>query len=173
MLVKLLGCLLILISTSGFGYFKGLEYRKHIDEIQRLKHVIWQLRGEMKYTRLPLDAICRKLQTQTEEPYASWLRNISKRILEKGAMNLGVLWEEVTKKDLKELFLTTSEMAELSQLGYQLGHMDIGMQEQILCWYEEQLEEKRKKLSEKLDEKRRLCNCLGVMGGIFLIIVLL
>lgn len=64
-------------------------------------------------------------------------------------------------------------MNELSQVGYQMNHLDIRMQEQTLIWYVTRLEERRGRKEKILYEKQRLSNLLGVSAGLFLVILLM
>ena len=64
-------------------------------------------------------------------------------------------------------------MNEFSQVGYQMNHLDIRMQEQTLIWYVTRLEERRGRKEKILYEKQRLSNLLGVSAGLFLVILLM
>ena len=98
---------------------------------------------------------------------------MAREMQEKGAVQLGVLWENRTRKILGTLPLDSEEMNELSQVGYQMNHLDIRMQEQTLIWYVTRLEERRGRKEKILYEKQRLSNLLGVSAGLFLVILLM
>ena len=55
----------------------------------------------------------------------------------------------------------------------QLGSLDKKQETQIFLQYAEFLEEKRGGLLKEIQEKRRLCNLLGVTAGLFLTILIL
>ena len=55
----------------------------------------------------------------------------------------------------------------------QLGSLDKKQETQIFLQYAEFLEEKRGSLLKEIQEKRRLCNLLGVTAGLFLTILIL
>ena len=172
MWLKIIGSVFIIAATTGFGYFKGLDYQKQIEELERLKRVIWQLRGEMKYTRIPLNELCKRIARKAEFPYDIWLGGIVAQMNGQETRSLGALWKQETEKLIKDIRLPEEMGKELSVLGYQLGHIDIEMQEQAFAWYEKKLEEKRTRLSEQVEEKRKLCNCLGVMSGMLVVILI-
>ena len=172
MWLKGIGALMIITATAGLGYFKGMEYKKQIEEIERLKQVIWQLRGEMKYTRISLGEICKRVAGKTNEVYREWLTDIAKQLSRREHKELGELWKTETNKLTKKLHLPEEEKRELTVMGYQLGNMDIEMQENVLLWFERKLEEKWKLLTEKIEERRKLCNCLGIASGVLLVILI-
>ena len=62
---------------------------------------------------------------------------------------------------------------DLHELGMQLGSLDKKQETQIFLQYAEFLEEKRGGLLKEIQEKRRLCNLLGVTAGLFLTILIL
>ena len=173
MLWKLIGCLCILTSSSGLGYFQGIEYRRQIQEMHCLEQLIREIGGEISYIKAPLPEIFLRTARYCRSPYSLWLREMAREMQEKGAVQLGVLWENRTRKILGTLPLDSEEMNELSQVGYQMNHLDIRMQEQTLIWYVTRLEERRGRKEKILYEKQRLSNLLGVSAGLFLVILLM
>lgn len=173
MVRKLVGCIVIICVTTILGISKGMEYRSQVDELDRLKRVIWHLKGEICYTRNSLADICYRVAKRVDEPYTSWLYSMSKCLEKKGYSELGKLWEEEIRVYFSDSHLSKTDMEEFAMLGYQLGYLDVERQEETLKWYGKRLEERRKPLADKLEERRRLCTTLGVMAGIFLSILLL
>lgn len=173
MLIKLIGCVFVIGTTSAIGFGKGMEYKRHVDELDRLKRVIWHLKGEINYTRNSLQEICQQVAKRVENPYENWLLSLAEQIEEKGHSNLGKLWENAALAYLKDTDLKKEDVEELASLGYQLGYFDVTRQEETLKWYAARLEEKRNALADKLEERRKLCSTLGVMSGIFLAILLI
>lgn len=173
MWMKILGILCVCSATAGYGYWKSIEYQKHLKELEYLKHVIWLLKGELSYTKASLSEICHKLHRKTLAPYDAWFFRLAKRQEERDSQSLGELWEAETRQILGTLILSKEEFQELALLGYQIGLQDSKMQTQVLEWFLEQIEERRKRLSEKMSEKRKLTQTLGVASGILLCILLI
>ena len=82
-------------------------------------------------------------------------------------------WERCCESDLECLLLGREERVRLHELGRQLGSLDKKQETQIFLQYAEFLEEKRGGLLKEIQEKRRLCNLLGVTAGLFLTILIL
>lgn len=173
MISKCIGCLFIVFATTAMGISKGREYKNQVEELERLKRVIWHLKGEICYTRNSLADVCFRVTKRVENPYASWLYSMAECLEKKGYSELGKLWEEETRNHFIDSYLKKEDMEELAALGYQLGYLDVMRQEETLKWYGKRLEERRKPLADKLEERRKLCTTLGVMTGIFLSILLL
>ena len=72
----------------------------------------------------------------------------------------------------KNLPLTRADLEQFTALGEHLGYLDVDMQERTLLLYLEQLDLSIEYLQAHRQEKCRLYTSLGVMGGIFLVIVM-
>ncbi|MCI8638279.1 MAG: hypothetical protein HFG41_03810 [Coprococcus sp.] len=173
MYLKIIGCVLIVLASSGYGYAKGLEYKKQVEELEYVSRLLRQVGGEISYLKAPLPDVLKRVGRRVKNPYQSWLFSLSDALGRKGDAVLGDVWRTKTEEELKGVFLCKEELEELKGLGGQMGHLDIRMQEQTLSWYAKRLEEKGQCLRTELAQKRRLCNLLGVMGGVFLAIILI
>ena len=223
MYLKLIGCLVIVAATSGYGYSRGMEYQRQITDTGELGRVIRQLAGEMEYTCAPLSQVCASVSRRCSPVYRSWLEHLAKELeaiwkpqmeesmrwqrkssqtddlqkepeqtgmqqeepeqsekkmpwqMESGCpvRKLATIWEESCKKDLSGLIIGREERLRLQELGMQLGSLDKKQEMQIFRQYAEFLEEKRSSLLKGIQEKRRLCNLLGIMAGVFWIILIL
>lgn len=172
MLLKIIGSICIMAGAYAYGYCTGLEYKRHIEELETLGRIIWQITGEISYTKAPLTEVFQRVGGRAEEPYRTWLLTLSQEMEEKGQRTLGVLWREAAQRELKQLLLSVEEKTELENLGNQMGCLDIHMQEAALSLYGKRLEERRETLLLGLAERRRLSACLGAAAGVFLVIIL-
>lgn len=188
MYLKILGCIGIVAATSGYGYSKGLEYQKQIEDTGELRCVILQLAQEIQYTCAPLAQVCEAVSVRSGRVYRIWLEHLSGE-LEREAYCRGMeeertdkpgekrrfadIWEEGCRKDLKSLALGKEESLRLYEIGMQLGSLNKNMEQQVFQQYAEFLEEKRARLLVGISEKRRICNLLGFTAGIFLLILIL
>lgn len=173
MYIKLIGSLCVIVAASGYGYSRGLEYKKRVETLDELRRIIWEIQGEIAYTRAPLEEICLRVQRRVKEPYKSWLFSLAGKLERKGNSVLGTLWKEAAKEHLDKLVLSEEDRDELMSMGEQMGYLDIRMQEEVFVRYGRNLEEKGRKLEAELEEKRKLCGCLGVMGGMALSLLLI
>ena len=137
-----------------------------------LQRVIRQLEGEMEYTYAPLAQVCASVSRRCSQNYRIWLEHLAKE-LEMPSRSLAIIWERCCESDLECLLLGREERVRLHELGMQLGSLDKKQETQIFLQYAEFLEEKRGGLLKEIQEKRRLCNLLGVTAGLFLTILIL
>ena len=81
------------------------------------------------------------------------------------------LYKEI-KEQLKGTALTKEDKEEFARFGESLGYLDVEMQKNAMKLYLKELEQKIEYLQKEIPQKRKLYQSLGVMGGIFLLILL-
>lgn len=164
---KWLGSILIIVACTGIGFSKSLEMRKHLEELEELKKLFYLLKNELQYTRAPFAELFEKVGKKGKEPYRTWLLQVSERLKKKGAATFWELWCQSITEDLKESRLKEDELEELKNVGKNLEYTE------SIELYIEQLEYKIKNTREIYKTKRKVCQSLGIMSGIFLVILLL
>lgn len=171
MYLKILGSLLVILGAAAWGASASGELRKRLEELEYLERIIWQINGEMSYTKAPLGEVFRRVEKRIREPYRSWLAGIRKEMEGRAGLDFGSLWEKRTGRDLKGTFLKKEDRDELAGLGHQMGYLDVRMQEETLSWYAGRLARERQELLAGLKEEQRILGCLSVAGGIFLVVL--
>lgn len=167
MLPKLVGCVIIFASCCGMGYSKSHEMQLHLDELEELKKMFYLLKSELEYTRAPFAEIFDKIAEKMMEPYQAWLKKLSNRIKRKDKRGFWDIWNTSIEEDLRDSRLKEDELKELRQVGKNLEYIE------NVNLYIEQMEYRIKNIREIYRSKRKLCQSLGIMGGIFLVILLL
>lgn len=170
---KLIGSILIIFACTGYGFSKGREYKKHIDELEELRRIATMFETETSYSRLPIAELSSRISKKVKEPYKAWLIRLSISLHRESQETLAYIWEREASVLLENLSLTQEEKNDLKTLGIQIGNYNIQMQENAFRWYARQIEERQIKLTKEVSEKQRLCNSLGVLTGIFLVILLI
>lgn len=173
MYLKIAGSILIISACSGYGFSKGREYKKHVNELDELRHIAMMFASETSYSKLPIADLSIRISRKVKEPYKSWLICLSNALQKEKQEPLMHVWRKEAEHLLDKLSLTEEETEELINLGIQIGNYNIQMQETAFRWYASCLEERRGKLMKEVSEKQRLCNSLGVLAGIFLVILLI
>ena len=173
MFLKITGCICIILACSGYGFSKGKEYKKHVDELGELRRIAMMFATETSYSKLPIAELAVRISKKVIEPYKSWLIGLSNSLQKEKQHTLMQVWQEETTYLLAKLSLSEEEEEELKHLGRQIGNYNIQMQETAFRWYASCLEERRDRLLKEVSEKQRLCNSLGLLAGIFLVIILI
>ena len=83
------------------------------------------------------------------------------------------IWNQSIDKYLGELHLKSTHSIQLKELGTFLGQLDKDTFQSTMQMYLNRLELEIEKVREGMASKRRISSWLGVMGGIFLVVILL
>lgn len=171
MLLKIIGLILLTASCTGYGYYKSMEYRHRLEQVQELRKIIFLLSGEIACRKTPLAEACQMLAARSEKPYGNWLWTLYASMTRDKKMPFCKIWEEAAEQLFTSIFLPEAEQNELKRLGKKLGSSDSKMQEQALNWYGEQLQELENSYRRTLQEKQKLCRSLGILAGLFLAVL--
>lgn len=173
MMLKIIGCALIILSSAGMGFFFSNEMRCRIDELSELRKLVMLLRGDIRYGNTPLPEAVTALARRHKGSFAAFFTQVSARLNELSGLTFQEIWKEAVEKELVDTSLSKRDKMHLLQFGENLGYLDKDMQMNTLDLFLSQLEEETKELSKSVKEKSYLYNSLGIMAGIFISIIML
>lgn len=172
MWMKLLGSALVTCSCGALGVWKAEQWKEHRKVLEEIRKMILLLKGEILYAHAPLGEALEQVGRKSEGIPAEIFCQTASRIMEQeGELFFDIWTEEISRRE-KDLLLTQKECQELKSFGEHLGYLDLGMQERTIALYLEQLELSIDFYREHEREQTKLCTSLGLMGGLFLSIIL-
>lgn len=164
---KWLGSILIIVACSAIGICKGQEMQWHLKDLEQIKQLFYMLRSELQYTKAPLTEVFEKLGKKVGGRYGEWFLLLCERLKERGNGSFWEIWCYSLDRDLNGSYLEVKEIEELKNVGKNLSYFE------SLDLYIDQLEHDIQNTRESYQSKRKLCQSMGIMGGIFLVILLL
>ncbi len=170
---RLAGSILIIAATTGAGWMYGTELKNYLQMMRYIRYVAGLIKGELEYTGAPLAEVFRETGRRVKKPFSTWLVRMATEIDEREATAFARIWNRGIDRDLKELNLKSEHSILLKEMGTFLGQIDQDTAGRSMQLYLNRLDLEIEKLREGLAAKRKISNCLGVMGGIFLVVVLL
>ena len=171
-MLRLAGCVLVTISCSALGVCKARQWKEHRNMLEQLRKMIYLLRGEILYAHSPLDEALERAGGKSDGPIAAWFQSVAVRLRRQEGDRFFQIWQEELDKQQKKLLLSQRELQELKEFGEHLGYLDVGMQERTIALYLEQLDMAIGFYREHEQERSRMCTSLGIMGGLFLSVIL-
>lgn len=172
-MLRFIGALLIITATTGAGILYGMELQSYLEKLLYIRHIIYMLKGELEYSYAPLSEVFGRISVRVKEPYKHWLCAMEKQVEDREEDAFLKIWMRSMDKYLKELHLKSEHSIQLKELGTCLGQMDGASESRNLQLYIGRLELEIEKVREGMAAKKRIGNCLGVMSGIFLVVVLI
>lgn len=172
MVMKLLGICLILGSSTAIGFFLSNRLKERIEELESIKKLLMMLRGEIKYNHAALSEAFQTIARRMDNLYGRLLSHVSEEMDSMDGQTLMQIWERSVNESLKESALNREDREKFISLGGQLGYLDIEMQLGTIELYLEQLEEEIKNARENLKRNGKLYQTMGVITGIFVVILM-
>jgi len=171
-LAKIVGCILIILSSTLMGFYCSSELKSRIEDLKELRKIIMLLRGDIRYGNTPLPEAINSIAKRHDGNFKAFLANVSEKLSERSGYTFSQIWAEAVKKELITTSLNKKDKYQMIQFGDHLGYLDKEMQLNTLDLYIDQLDEEIRGLSGTVKEKTYLYNSLGIMAGIFISIVL-
>lgn len=172
MVLKIMGSLLVTCSCGALGLWKAGQWKEHLRMLEQLRKMIVLLRSEILYAHTPLGEAFGHVGKKAEGVLADLFLAVEERIGQQQGELFYIIWREEVEKRKKELLLSDRERQELTAFGEHLGYLDLEMQEHTVALYLEQLEMSIRFYREHEREQSRLYASLGIMGGLFLSIMM-
>lgn len=160
------------LACVGIGFAKSAALSAHVKDLETLQKIIQYLRGEIVTAASPLPDAFWETGRRMRDPYRDFLQDISEDMRRPDGKTLPAILEENTAVHLADTRLTKEEKEELQEAGCSLGTGDRAMQKANLDRYEARLVQRIAELQKGLPERKRLCQSLGIMGGLFLFLIL-
>jgi len=170
--MKLIGCFLVIASSTAMGFFFSNEMKNRVENLKELKKLIVLLRGDIRYANTPLPEAISAIARRSPGKFESFFKSTSQKLQDLSGQTFAEIWKEAVNKELNETSLTKKDKSNLISLGENMGYLDKDMQLNTLDLFIAQLEEEIKEISKTVKEKAYLYNSLGIMAGIFISIVM-
>lgn len=173
MILKIAGSIAVLTACGGFGFYCGGEFERRIRELKELRGIFLLVRGDIRYLKTSLPEAFYAVAEQNPGTFREFFQKVADSLSECIIGSFEEAFAKAAEKTLQETALKPQDISLLNQLGGMFGRIDTDMQLNALDWYLEQLEETIKGLSGEAVQKIALCKSLGVLAGIFLLVMLL
>lgn len=171
--MKFAGSILVIAAASLMGVRAAMDLDRTYNEIKYVRQILYLLESEIQYSRAFLSEAFSKLAKMVREPYRTWFQELCVKMEDRDGGKFDILWENTIKECLDGLYLPRQEMEKLTELGQYLGTADTQVQMKYIELLDGQLDLTMKEMREELRGKKKLYHCLGIMGGLFLTILLI
>lgn len=171
-ILRLFGAALIILSSSGLGFYMAGQWQERLKNVEQLRKMVFLLKGEIVYAHSPLTEGFERTGEKGGGVIGDLFIRVAKRMESQQGEPFYGIWQEEIDKLPKAFGLSNEDRQNLKGLGEHLGYLDLDMQERTILLYLEQLDLTIDYLREHKQEKSRLYTSLGVMGGLFLTIMM-
>lgn len=165
-MLKVVGSTLIIFACTAIGFDRSHKLQLHLNQLEMLKQIFVLIKKEMQYTMAPLPEIFLKISRGVDEFWKRWLEQLSMELQNCEKLTFEQVWDATIEKHFQESQFTLREKEELLQVGKNLSYME------NIDLYLELLDISIERAREDAKTKKKLYQSIGIVGGIFLVIVL-
>ena len=170
---KLIGGILILPATCGGGYVYCEDLKSYIARLRYLRYTMSLIRGEIRYSHAPLTEVLSGVAGRIREPYRQWLAGTARALSHREESSFSRIWNKCADRYLKQLRLKEAHSILLKEAGTFLGSLEADTLDRTLQMYLNRIDLEIEKQREGLSSRIRNGRWIGVMSGLFLIVILI
>lgn len=176
-MLKLAATLLLLLGGVGIGYARSRELTEREKNLEILLQILFFLKGEIRCGNSTLPAAFREIAGKISGTFVEILQDAAQEMENNNGKNLEEIMESSIHRKISQPDLgrnarnSREEMEILRTLGSRLGYLDREMQLRQIELLETEVEDRRRQFREKLPEQKKICQSLGILGGILLAVL--
>lgn len=172
-MLKLIGASLVLLGTAGYAFSCKKDLQERLYHTRCLKNILELLESEIRYSRSSLPEACRMIGNRVEEPYRAGLLSVFKVMDENEGLPFSLIWKQQMDESLQKTAASKKDRTLFLQFADSTGFADHQMQLQVLEQCKERLGQSVRRQEESMENKTKVVMSMGLIGGLFLTIVLL
>lgn len=171
LILKITGALLIMLSGIGIAVYMSVCDRIRINELTKMLRLFNVMASNIRFDEATLTDIALRFSNE-EGCYGSFFRKLSNKMMNVQKEPFEMIWTGCVNDCLRESGLTKEDRNELSGFGINLVNTDKQLQLALINDFTTDLKKKIDALKNSLGEKTKLYVSFGIMGSLFLIILL-
>lgn len=172
-MIKIIGAGLVLVSAYAIGSLLALQVKEQEKWLKDSKMALFLLLGELEYRQVPLPEALEIVGKRHGGHLAAFFQATAEELRKKEGISLQEVWRQQAIPVMKDSPLTKEQKEEFAELGVYFMEADKETRKNSLEFYLNRLEEDIVRLRETGGDKAYLCRTLGMLGGIFLLILVL
>ncbi|MGE4282241.1 MAG: stage III sporulation protein SpoIIIAB [Clostridia bacterium] len=173
MIIKTLGCLLIIGSSISMGFYASNKYAKRPEELRALQSALQMLESEIAFSLNPIPEAFERISVYVPGNIKQIFEQTSYLLKQRTGMTAKEAWKLSVDKAASNMNLQRQDKEILISFGSSLGSSDTESQLKNihLACSKLSMEEKNAEILREKNEK--LCKNLGVLGGILVSLLFL
>jgi stage III sporulation protein AB len=169
--IEAIGAALILTACAGIGFQMARLYRQRPQHLNMLHHAVRVLQAEIEYSVTPLGQALERVGTRTPAPI-SLLFQAAADALTNQDVSVSEAFEQGILRARGQCALKSHDYEIVREFANTLGRADRVHQSQEIVVTLSRIESARRDAVEAQRKNERLCQYLGVLTGLTVVIVL-
>lgn len=173
MLLKLAGCAAVLTACTGIGFFAASEVGRREEQLRALYAAFLLIQGDIRYQKSSLPEAFLTAAGRQQGDFSDFFASVAQRLYAHETESFEQVFCEELHKSCRQSALKKKDIALLEQLSGMCGRMDAELSITALDWYLEQSAQVIKELAQENGGKMALCRRMGILVGLFLLVLLI
>ena len=170
-MLKATGAILVLVSAFAIGSLLAFRVKEQEYWLTDIKTTLFLLEGEMEYHCVPFPEAVQQVAKRHNGRLRSFLWEIGEELKKCEGVVLQDLWSQRAELLLKEAPLSKRQKEEFAEQGRYFTEADSKVRKQTMDFYLDRLEEEIIHSRKTGADKAYLYRTMGVLCGIFLLIL--
>ncbi len=171
-MIKFMGAFLVVFACTAWGYMHNFKERNSICAVRELSKLFSEIARGISFRLEPLPQVIGRLSNEDKPPAALFLHRLNEA-LAVGDMPFETLWQEVASHFAKETLLPARATEIMQSVGVHLGKMDYEVEVARLSEGTKELKALEEELEKNNAKTEKTVRSLGVLLGLFIVIILL
>lgn len=170
---KLIGGILVLLSATALGSCMAGKMREQEYLMKEIKKVLMLLGGELTYNKTPLPEAFTLVGNRHKGQMQPFLLSMGEALHQQDGGNFLERWNKEAEQWLLPMPLSKEQKREFMELGECFLGTDAIARDNSLAFYVSRVDQELEQLSKTGKDKAYLYRMLGILGGMFLWILIL
>ena len=169
-MIKMCGIIMLISGTAGLGFFASRKLGMRTKTLQSLLECLEMIEWELETNMPPTKQLFREVSVRVSAPASLFIIECMSK-MESDEYSLSEMWNQAAEEQLTAL--KPEDLEVLLPVGAVLGRYDADSQRNAITAAHNRLDMHWKDSIAEKKRLGRLYNTLGVMVGIFLVIIFL
>lgn len=167
-MVKFLGAAIIVLTSTFIGFFKSARLKRRVDSLREIESALVILKSEITFARNKLETAFFNISklSNVGELFAMTAENVSR-------YGIKCAWENTVLKKASALSLTDEDTEVILMLGIELGMTDVNTQLGNIEYISSLIGNQLSKAENEYLTTAGMYRSMGVLGGLFLAVILI
>ncbi|MCL2364706.1 MAG: stage III sporulation protein AB [Defluviitaleaceae bacterium] len=171
MYLQLLGAAVVVGGAAALGFHYAARESARLLDLLELKKALLILSSEIDYMRTPLPTAAANIGKRTERWVGPFFSQFGEALGANDGETAYQLWARVLGQ-VDDAALTEEDVKVIDGFGKTLGYLDKQMQQNAIDYAVRYIDETAAALQVQAEKSKKMYRSLGVIGGLFLAVVL-
>lgn len=171
-MIKLIGGVLVLISSSMIGFLVANSYQHRPKVLRNLQVAISMLETEISYSNSPLVEALKNVGRKSDKDISEFFLKTAKNLSSREGLTAGEAWEKALREFHSNSCIMESDLEILMAFGRYLGSTDRNDQIKNIRLALANLRQQEILAIEEKQKNEKLWKYLGVLSGLMVFLLL-